>query len=76
MSGFTAWLAWLFIHILYLAQFENRVLVVWQWFWNYFTRNRTARLITGVTRGQPSVSSLEAGVHAVARPGMRPGGAG
>ncbi len=47
-TGFTAWLAWLFVHILYLARFENRVLVVFQWFWNYVTRNRTARLITNV----------------------------
>ncbi len=46
-SGYLAWLAWLFIHILYLARFENRVLVLFQWFWNYMTRNRTARLITG-----------------------------
>ena len=47
LTGFLAWLAWLFIHILYLARFENRVLVLWQWFFNYVTRNRTARLITG-----------------------------
>lgn len=46
MSGFVAWIAWLFIHILYLARFENRVLVAFQWFWNYITRNRAARLIT------------------------------
>ncbi len=45
-SGFIAWMAWLFIHILYLARFENRVLVMFQWFWNYVTRNRGARLIT------------------------------
>lgn len=45
-SGKIAWLAWLLIHILYLARFENRVLVMFQWFWNYLTRNRTARLIT------------------------------
>lgn len=45
-NGFPAWLAWLFIHIMYLARFENRVLVLFQWFWNYVTRNRTARLIT------------------------------
>lgn len=50
LSGFLAWLAWLFIHILYLARFENRVLVIFQWFWNYITRNRTARLITGETK--------------------------
>ena len=47
MSGFLAWLAWLFIHILYLARFENRMMVLFQWTWNYMTRNRTARLITG-----------------------------
>ena len=46
-TGVVAWLAWLFIHILYLAQFENRLLVMFQWFWNYVTRNRAARLITG-----------------------------
>jgi NADH dehydrogenase len=45
-SGYPAWLAWLFIHILYLARFENRVLVLFQWFFNYVTRNRAARLIT------------------------------
>jgi NADH dehydrogenase len=45
-SGKIAWLAWLFIHILYVARFENRVLVLFQWFWNYVTRNRSARLIT------------------------------
>jgi NADH dehydrogenase len=46
-SGFVAWLAWLFIHIMYVARFENRILVLFQWFWNYLTRNRSARLITG-----------------------------
>ncbi len=49
-SGYPAWLAWLFIHIMYLARFENRVLVLVQWFWNYVTRNRAARLITGEPR--------------------------
>ncbi len=46
-SGYIAWLGWLFIHVMYLARFENRVLVMFQWFWNYVTRNRAARLITG-----------------------------
>ncbi len=49
-SGRLAWLAWLFIHIMYLARFENRILVVFQWFWNYVSRNRTARLITNVEK--------------------------
>jgi len=46
LSGWLAWMAWLFIHIMYLARFENRLLVLMQWFWNYVTRNRAARLIT------------------------------
>jgi NADH dehydrogenase len=46
-NGMLAWLAWLFIHILFLIRFENRLLVLTQWAWNYFTRNRSARLITG-----------------------------
>jgi len=46
-SGFLAWLAWLFIHLINLIEFENRLLVLIQWAWNYFTRNRSARLITG-----------------------------
>ncbi|MFN4259862.1 MAG: NAD(P)/FAD-dependent oxidoreductase [Gemmataceae bacterium] len=44
-SGWLAWLAWLFIHLLYIIRFENRVLILIQWAWNYFTRNRSARLI-------------------------------
>jgi NADH dehydrogenase len=46
LSGYLAWLAWLFIHLIYLVAFENRVLVFFQWSWNYFTRNRSARLVT------------------------------
>ncbi len=46
-SGLLAWLVWLFIHLINLVEFENRLLVVIQWAWNYFTRNRSARLITG-----------------------------
>ena len=46
LSGFLGWLGWLFIHLTYLARFENRLLVLTQWAWNYWTRNRSARLIT------------------------------
>jgi len=46
-SGYPAWLAWLFIHLLNLVEFQNRLLVLVQWAWNYFTRNRSARLVTG-----------------------------
>jgi NADH dehydrogenase len=47
ISGFMAWLAWLCIHILFLIGFQNRVLVLIQWAWSYFTYERGARLITG-----------------------------
>lgn len=50
VTGFLAWLMWLFIHIVYLIEFGNRVQVVLQWGWNYLTRNRSARLITGEDR--------------------------
>ena len=46
LTGWLAWMAWLFIHVITLARFENRVLVMIQWTWNYVTRNRSARLIT------------------------------
>ena len=45
LSGFLAWLLWLFVHLLYLVQFQNRLLVLAQWMWNYVTRNRSALLI-------------------------------
>jgi NADH dehydrogenase len=45
-SGYLAWLTWLFVHLLYLVQFQSRVLVLIQWAWSYITRNRSARLIT------------------------------
>lgn len=46
-SGILAWLAWLFVHLLYIVEFENRLLIVVQWAYDYFTYNRGARLITG-----------------------------
>jgi NADH dehydrogenase len=47
LSGYFAWLAWLFIHILFLIGFRNRLLVMIQWAWSYLTYERGARLITG-----------------------------
>ena len=46
-TGYLAWLAWLFVHLMKLVEFENRILVLVQWGWYYFSRNRAARLITG-----------------------------
>jgi NADH dehydrogenase len=45
-TGYPAWLLWLFVHIMYLVGFENRLLVFIQWAFDYFTRKRGARLIT------------------------------
>jgi NADH dehydrogenase len=44
-NGLVAWLAWLFVHLMYLVGFQNRVLVFIQWAFHYFTFNRGARLI-------------------------------
>jgi NADH dehydrogenase len=49
MEGVVAWLAWLFVHILYLAGFRNRITVFVQWAYQYFTYQRGVRLITGTT---------------------------
>ncbi len=47
LSGLPAWLIWIFIHLLYIVEFQNRLLVFIQWGWFYFTYDRSARLITG-----------------------------
>ncbi|MBI2265514.1 MAG: NAD(P)/FAD-dependent oxidoreductase [Armatimonadetes bacterium] len=47
LTGYLGWLVWLFVHLINLVEFEDRLLVLIQWAWNYFTRNRGARLITG-----------------------------
>jgi NADH dehydrogenase len=47
LSGFIAWLVWLFIHLLYIVEFQSRMLVLIEWGFLYLTFNRGARLITG-----------------------------
>jgi NADH:ubiquinone reductase (H+-translocating) len=47
LSGLLAWLVWLFIHLMYIVEFQSRVLVFIQWGFQYLTFNRGARLITG-----------------------------
>ena len=47
LSGWVAWLAWLFVHIFFLIGFRNRFIVLFGWAWSYFTYDRGARLITG-----------------------------
>jgi NADH:quinone reductase (non-electrogenic) len=47
LSGLIAWMAWLFVHILFLIGFRNRLAVLTEWVWAYFSFGRGARLITG-----------------------------
>ena len=56
ISGLLAWLTWLFVHLMHIVQFQNRVLVFFQWSWCYLTWNRSARLITGESGESSSTS--------------------
>ncbi len=47
LKGYIGWLAWLFVHILNLIGFRNRLVVLVQWAWSYFSYQRAIRLITG-----------------------------
>ena len=47
VSGFLAWLMWVFLHLILLIDFRSRLWVMSEWIWAYFTRERSARLITG-----------------------------
>ncbi|PYX50142.1 MAG: FAD-dependent oxidoreductase [Acidobacteria bacterium] len=77
ISGFIAWLAWLFVHILFLIGFRNRLLVFIEWAWSYVTYERGARLITGSTQlpgwtdlrsqGSDVRDSAAEEIHAVSR---------
>jgi len=72
-AGLPAWLAWLFVHLMNIVGFENRVLVLLQWAWSYLTWNRGARLITaepgagvsmvqmGLPRRRPGVKQTNGG---------------
>ena len=67
-AGLLAWIAWLTIHLMFLVQFQNRVLVLIQWAWNYTTRNSPARLITG---RDPAAHECEAGAPQTIAPEAR-----
>lgn len=45
--GFVAWVLWLVVHVMSLIDFRSRIAVLTEWVWAYFTRERSARLITG-----------------------------
>jgi NADH:ubiquinone reductase (H+-translocating) len=57
LTGSLAWWFWLFLHIMYLAGFRNRVSVLVEWAYSYFTYERGARLITGTAVDRPSLDA-------------------
>lgn len=75
ISGYFAWLSWLFVHIFFLIGFRNRLAVMFDWAWSYITYQRSARLITGESNIIPiatlqhmeeassRVARMEAGEH-------------
>ncbi len=60
-TGFTAWLAWLLVHLYFLIGFRNRVLVLIQWAWAYLTAQRGARLITHYARAALLLAAFASG---------------
>jgi NADH dehydrogenase len=73
LGGLLAWLAWLSVHIFYLIDFRNRLLVLIDWAWSYFTYQRGSRLITGHrtqagTPGRMSTQDADTESHS-AKPG-------
>lgn len=49
LTGFTAWVAWLFVHLIFLLGFRNKIAVLMQWFYSYLAYRRGSRIITGLT---------------------------
>ena len=54
VTGWLAWMIWLFVHLMYLVGFQNRLQVAIRWFFQYLTYNRNARLITLAPPNPPS----------------------
>ena len=67
VSGLPAWLIWLFIHLMYIVEFQNRVIVFIQWGFEYLTFSRGARLITGTTE-----SDVDRATQAMGKAPSRP----
>jgi NADH dehydrogenase len=49
ISGLLAWFAWLFVHLIFLVGFRNKISVLLQWFYSYVTYRRGSRIITGLS---------------------------
>jgi len=59
LSGFSAWMAWLALHLMSLVGFRNRVFVLLEWGWSFLSYDRGARLITGPLRREPDQARAE-----------------
>jgi NADH:ubiquinone reductase (H+-translocating) len=57
-SGWLAWWIWLVVHLMNIVQHQSRIMVLMQWGWTYFTRNRAARLITQVAADVPQSADI------------------
>jgi NADH dehydrogenase len=64
-GGFMAWMAWMFVHLLYLIGFRNKLVVLNNWIWNYFTYDRGIRLIIRPFDRQEQIKQHEAEVSGV-----------
>jgi NADH dehydrogenase len=59
LSGFLAWVMWLVVHLMKIVNFRNRLLVLMQWGWSYFSYDRSARLITGDAPDDDDLAALQ-----------------
>jgi NADH dehydrogenase len=57
MSGFLAWGAWAFVHLIFLPQLQNRMRVQAQWLWSYFTGQRSSMLVAEAPRGKADIQT-------------------
>ena len=71
-SGLTAWLTWLFVHILFLVGFRNRIAVLFDWALSYLTFERAVRLITG-TSEMPGKENELPSFHGLSQHHPQPG---
>jgi NADH dehydrogenase len=62
LTGVVAWLAWLFVHLIFLIGFRNKVAVLLQWIYSYFSYKRGARIITHLPAEAPGTTSPDRGV--------------
>src|SRR5216117_696009 len=58
-NGFPAWMAWLFVHLVFLIGFRNKLAVLLQWAYSYVAYKRGARIVTGLSEEKEPLRSAE-----------------